>query len=176
MRRVVAVGAVSAIVASGCAIANSGVIGGFPPKLRLDHQQIAAATSHVTVDMEAGRPPLVQRRGTPPADVRTLTYRAELLGRVMVSQPVLTRIEQRCGIEAGQLSGLGRTTANVPIALTEPDSERRASEIQASRTPYRLEMQSRPLLPIIDLYHPGADRRRARRASPMLRRSPSGTT
>ncbi len=152
MRRVLALGALSAIVASGCAVANSGVIGGFPPKLRLNHLQIAAATSHVNVDMEAGRPPLVQRRGTPPADVRTLTYRAELLGRVMVGQPVLARVEKRCGIKAGQLSGLGRTTANVPIALTEPDSERRASEIHASRTPYRLEMQVRPLLPIVNLY------------------------
>ena len=145
-------GAVSALVAFACAVANSGIIGGFPPKPRLDHLQIAAATSHVNVDVQAGRPPLVQRRGTPPADVRTLTYRAELLGRVMVSRPVLARIEKRCGITAGRLSGLGRTTANVPIALTEPDSERRASEIEASKTPYRLEMQSRPLIPIIDLY------------------------
>src|SRR3954469_21668939 len=106
MRRVLAVGAVSAILASGCAVANSGVIGGFPPKPRLNHLQIAAATSHVDVDIEAGRPPLVQRRDTLPADVRTLTYRAELLGRVMVSQPVLARIEQRCRIGAGRLSGL----------------------------------------------------------------------
>jgi hypothetical protein len=151
-RRILAVGVVSALAALGCAIANSGIIGGFPPKLRLNHLQIAAATSHVNVDMESGRPPLVQLRGTPPADVRTLTYRAELLGRVMVSQPVLERIEKRCGIRAGQLSGLGRTTANVPIALIEPDSERRASEIRASKTPFRLEMQSRPLLPVIDVY------------------------
>ena len=145
-------GAVSALAAFVCAIANSGVIGGFPPKLRLNHLQVAAATSHVNVDMESGRPPLVQRRGTPPADVRTLTYRAELLGGVMVSRPVLAGIEKRCGIGAGRLSGLGRITANVPIALTEPDSERRASEIQASKTPYRLETQARPLLPIIDVY------------------------
>jgi hypothetical protein len=147
-----AVAAVSLLVAFVCAVANSGIIGGFPPKPRLNNLQIATATSHVNVDMEAGRPPLVQRRGTPPADVRTLSFRAELLGRVMVSQPVLARIEKRCGIEAGDLSGLGRSTANVPIALTAPDSERRASEIQASKTPYRLEMQTRPLFPIIDLY------------------------
>src|SRR4051794_779165 len=106
MRRTIAVAAISAIVAAGCAIANSGIIGGFPPKPRLDNLQIAAATSSVSVDMESGRPPLVQRRGTPPADNRTLAYRAELLGRVMVSPPVLAGIEHRCGIKAGQLSGL----------------------------------------------------------------------
>jgi hypothetical protein len=52
----------------------------------------------------------------------------------------------------GQLSGLGRTTAGVPSALTEPDSERRASDIQDSKAPYRLEVQGRPTVPIIDVY------------------------
>ena len=155
MRRILAVGSVSAIVATGCAVANSGIVGGFPPKPQLGNLQIGAATSHVSIDMQTGRPPLVQRRGTPPADVRTVTHRAELLGRVMVSPPVTSRIEERCKIGKGQLSGLGRITANVPLALTEPDSERRASEIRASRTPYRLEMQTQPLLPIIDLYAQG---------------------
>src|SRR3954471_12822232 len=33
-------GAVSALVAAGCAVANSGIVGGFPPKPRLDNLQI----------------------------------------------------------------------------------------------------------------------------------------
>ena len=47
----------------------------------------------------------------------------------MVTEPVLERVAGRCGVAPGQLSGLARMTANVPLALTEPDSERRASEI-----------------------------------------------
>src|SRR4051812_29376706 len=149
-RRLIAV-VVSAAAAFLAAVTNSGVLSGFPPKLDLNHLQIATAASHLNVDMAAG-PGLVRLRGTPPADVRTLQYRAELLGRVIVSRPVLERIEARCSIRPGDLSGMGRITANVPIALTEPDSERRASEIQASKSPYRLEMQTQSLLPTIDLF------------------------
>ncbi len=44
------------------------------------------------------------------------------------------------------------TTAFVPIALTEPGSEQRASEIAWSKRPYRLEVQARPTSPILDVY------------------------
>lgn len=152
--RLVVVILASAVAATLAAVLNSGIVSGIPPKLDLNHLQVATATSHLNVDMPRSDS-LVQRRGTPPADQRTLIYRAELLGRVIVSAPVLQRIEQRCNIPAGQLSGMGRITANVPIALVEPDSERRASDIRDSKAPYRMEMQSRPLAPIIDLYTQG---------------------
>src|SRR5262245_939786 len=142
-RRLLVVAIVSFVVAFASAVFNSGVLAGFPPKPQLNHLQIAAATSHVNVDMPGGNDWLVRRKGAAPGDLRTLSYRAELYGRVMVSDPVLKRIEARCKIPAGQLSGLGRITANVPLALIEPDSERRASDIQGSAKPYRLEMQTR---------------------------------
>lgn len=144
--------AISAVFAGILAIANSGIIGGFPPHLRMSHLQIATATNHVSVDLPAPAAPLSQRRSVPPQDIVTLVKRAELLGRMTVSQPVLERIAQRCRISPGDISGVGRTTANVPIALTEPNSERRASDIAASTAPYRLEVQGRPLVPVIDVF------------------------
>lgn len=143
---------VSAVVALICAILNSGIVGGFPPQLRPHHLQIAAATSHVYVDLPDPTPSLVHRRATPPEDLQTMIKRAELLGRIMVTPPVLDPIAARCGVGPGQLSGLGRTTAGVPSALTEPDSERRASDIKDSEAPYRLEVQGRPTVPYIDVY------------------------
>jgi hypothetical protein len=143
---------ISAGLALVCAILNSGILGGFPPKLRLHNLQIAAATSHVYVDLPDPTPSLVHRRATPPEDLQTMVKRAELLGRIMVTPPVLDPTAARCGIGPRQLSGLGRTTAGVPSALTEPDSERRASDIKDSEAPYRLEVQARPTVPYIDVY------------------------
>jgi hypothetical protein len=151
-RRRLAVLALSALVGGLFAVVNSGIVGGFPPKLRPHHLQIAAATAYVNVDLPSPTPPLADRRADPPEDIQTMIKRAELVGRLIVSQPVLSRIESRCHIAAGDLSGLGRITANVPSAVTEPDSERRASDIAASQTPYRLEVQGRPATPIVDIY------------------------
>jgi O-antigen ligase/polysaccharide polymerase Wzy-like membrane protein len=143
--------ALSALVGFICAVINTGAIGGFPPRPKTGTLELAAATAHVQVDLPASSESL-SRSKAETWDLPTLVKRAELLSRFMVGPPVLDRIAQRCSLPADKMSGLGRITANVPIALTEPDSERRASEIQASRAPYRLEVQGRQMTPIIDLY------------------------
>ena len=144
--------ALSAIVGVVSAALNVGVIGGFPPRPQDANLQIAAATAYVAVDLPAGAPSLAHGRAEPPNDLLTLVKRSELLGRIIVSPPVLDRIARRCDVPAGDVSGLGRTTANVPLALIEPDSERRASDIRASKAPYRIEVQGRPTRPVIDVY------------------------
>ena len=97
-------------------------------------------------------PSVARGRGIFPDDPVTFTKRAELMGRMIISPPVLDRMAARCGLPAGQISGLGRTTANVPDELTQPDGQQRASDIQASNATYRVEMQSRQSQPIIDIY------------------------
>jgi hypothetical protein len=151
-RRLLALVAVSAFVAIVCAVVNSGVIGGFPPKLRLHNLQIAVATSHIYTDLPGDTPLLPFRRADPPEDLQTMIKRGELLGRIMVSPPVLALVAQRCGAAPGDISGLGRITTSAPSALTEPDSEKRASDIAASKAPYRVEVQARPTMPVIDVY------------------------
>ena len=110
--------------------------------------QIATATTHVMVDAPASEPSLAFQRALP-QDVQTAVKHSELVGRVAVSPPVLDRVASLCGVPRSEVSGLARTTADVPLAFIEPDSERRASEIISSRSPYRLEVQGRPLMPLV---------------------------
>ena len=146
-RLYLAVMALSALVGAVCAGFNSG-LGPFPPNGEGNGLQIATATTHVMIDTPASSAPLAFARALP-QDVETSVKHAELLGRVAVSRPVLERVARYCRVSPNAISGLARTTANVPLALTEPDSERRASEIQGSRSRYRLEVQGRPIPPVV---------------------------
>lgn len=145
-RLYLAVVAFSAFVGILCAGFNSG-IGPFPP----NGSQVATATTHVMVDAGAISPSIAYQRAMP-QDQQTAIQHAELLGRTLVSPPVLDRIAHRCHVSPTEVSGIAQTTANVPIELLQPNSERRASDIQASRAPYQLEVQARPTMPIIDVY------------------------
>ncbi len=149
-RLYLAVAGLSALVGLVCAGFNSG-IGPFPPNDEANGLQIASATTHVMVDRPASSPSVAVRRALP-QDVETSVKHAELLGRVMVTPPVLNRIAARCGLSPGAISGLGRITSSVPLVLAEPDSERRASEIQGSSSRYRIEVQGRPSTPVIDVF------------------------
>jgi hypothetical protein len=128
---------------------NSG-IGPFPPNGG-DGLQVATATTHVVVDRPQTTPSAVSRRAAP-RDQETGVKHAELLGQVLVSPPVLERIAQHCGIPPDEVSGQARITSNVPTVFAEPDSERRASEIQGSMARYRIEVQGRPSTPVIDVF------------------------
>jgi hypothetical protein len=147
-RRLVAVLAISTAVGLICAGFNSG-IGPFPPNG--NGLQVATATTHVVVDEPSTMPSAIFRRALP-QDIGTGVKHAELLGRVMVTRPVLERIAGHCNIADDEISGQARTSANVPTAFAEPDSERRASEIAGSTAPYQIEVQGRPYTPVIDVY------------------------
>lgn len=140
--------AVAGIVAAGV---NTGRIQLSPPGLGPGDLSTSAAVTHVMVDVPGPGRSVVQKRALP-QHLYGLVKHTELLGRVLVSQPVLDDIAHRMGIPADRLSGLGRTTADVPLALSEPVSERRASDIRDSRAPYRLEVEGRPTTPVLDVY------------------------
>ncbi len=108
---------------------------------------VAAASTHVFVDTAA--PSVVHRADVP---VSALIQRAELLGRVMTSSMMADRIARRAGVPAQQLGVDARITANVPSAFLEPASEERANAILIADRPYRLEVQSRPFTPVLDVY------------------------
>jgi hypothetical protein len=114
--------------------------------------QVGAATTRIMVDDPA--PSIVERQALP-QDFSNLQRRAELYARLMTTQPVLDGIARRAGIPADQLSGVARTTADIPITLVEPGSEERANQIEDSRRPYRLELQSSPYEPILSVYAQG---------------------
>jgi hypothetical protein len=142
--RVVAIAAFVGLVSGGLA---TGTIGLLPPKLKSSELQVAAASTHVLVD--TGPTSIVHRRDYPPT---ALAKRAELLGRVITSPPVLERIARISGISADQIGASARSTANVPLALSEPGSEQRANEILRSAPPYRIEIQARETNPVFSIY------------------------
>jgi hypothetical protein len=108
---------------------------------------VAAVSTHVMVDTAA--PSVVQR---PVYPVSSLIQRAELWGRLVTSPSVTEQIARKAGVPPGQLAATAHTTARVADAFTEPGSEERASEIRGSDLPYRLEVESRPWNPVLDIY------------------------
>ena len=108
---------------------------------------MAAASTHIFVDTPA--PSVVDRDDYPPT---ALIKRAELMGRVLTSAPVVERIGRRAGIAADEISTGARLTQSVPVVLTEPLSEERASQIAAEARPYRIEVQARQATPVLDVY------------------------
>src|SRR4051812_9962623 len=48
-------------------------------------------------------------------DLSNLERRAELYGRLLTTRPVLDAVGKRAGISGSAISGIARTTANVPI-------------------------------------------------------------
>jgi uncharacterized membrane protein len=120
-----------------------------PPGLQPRVLQASVAATHVLVDSPPGTaidsPAL-------PATVDAQTRRAELLGRIMVSPVVVTGVARAVGVRADQIAAEARTTAAVPRALKEPDSERRANLILPPARVSRLEEQARPRAPVIDVF------------------------
>jgi nitrate reductase NapE component len=137
-RLLVLILAVSTLVGAACAKVNTA-----------GNLIVAAATTHLMVDDPDAS--IVDRRALT-QDVNTLQARAELYGRLMTTTPVIDAIAKRARLPADQISGVARTTANVPIPLMEPGSMERAAQIRATHAPYRLELQSDPSEPILSIY------------------------
>ena len=146
-RRLIAVLALSSLAALAAAALNTGAIGLLPPRIGAPDLDVAAASTHVFVDTPA--PSVVHRDEYPPT---ALIKRTELLGRVMTSPLVVERIGRRAGIAPERIAAAARTTENVPVVLTEPTSEERASQIATEDRPYRVEVQARQSTPVLDVY------------------------
>ena len=120
-----------------------------PPGLEARSLQQAGASTRVLIDPVDSA---ITSRHTVTTTFESLTKRASLLSQVMAGGPVREYIGRSAGLPADQIAAIARITENVPSTLTEPDSEARADEIQQSRKPYRLDIQPRPSLPVIDIY------------------------
>ena len=159
-RRLLAAVALCGVIGLIAAGVNVGAISLFPPKLTTGNLQVATGVAHVMVD--APQTSIVKRKVLP-QDIDTLVRHTELMARVMISRPVTDRIARRAGVPPDQFGGVGRVTAFVPITLTEPGSEQRASEIEWSKRPYRLEVQARPTVTDHRHLHASADVGQAQR-------------
>jgi hypothetical protein len=138
-----------ALIALVCAVASVSHIGVLPPKLGLRHLDIAAASSRVTIDVPK---PLITNALAQDGDFQALNRRAALVGNLMSSEPVRTRIAREARIDPSRVAAVTRITTGVQSAFTEPDSERRAAQIAAARKPYQLEVQPSQTLPLLSIY------------------------
>ena len=143
--------AISALVATLAAGLNSGMLRLTPPGFGASDLRTATAQTSIMVDEPASGPSVI-RKAALLQHHTSLVKRAELYGRLLTSPPVRERVAARAGVPVDRLSGLARTTGNVPTALTEPGSERRASDIRASGASHRIETQGRPGTPVLDVY------------------------
>jgi hypothetical protein len=142
----------SVIVALGAAVLSVTRVSLLPPKLEPRQLQVGTAATHVVLDspLRTSISPVVF-----PQHMDGLAKRADLLSEMLASPAVLEYVGRRVHVPAGQIGALSRGTQAVPLALSEPGSEERASELAASRKPYRLEIQARRAAPLIDIYAQG---------------------
>jgi hypothetical protein len=140
--------AVSFLLALLVAVSSIDHVSLFPPHVKGRQLEIAAASTRVLIN--SPRSEIIDLR-TDTYDLTSLTSRADLLGNVMASAPVREYIARRAGIDPLRIQAVSPITANVPRALVEPGSEKRASDILRSTDQYRLDIQASPSVPILSV-------------------------
>jgi hypothetical protein len=120
-----------------------------PPSLNSRSLELGAASTRVMIDTPRSK--LIDlAAGT--HDFTSLSTRANLLANVMASEPVRVYIARRAGIDQDRLITSAPIIANVPRAVTEPGTERRASDILDQTDQWRLNISANPQVPIVYVY------------------------
>jgi hypothetical protein len=140
--------AISFALALFIAVSSIDHVSLLPPKVSSRQLEIAAASTRVLID--SPRSEIIDLR-TDTYAFTSLTTRAALLGNVMASAPVREYIARRAKIDPARIQASAPITADVPRNLNEPGSERRASDILRSTDQYRLDIQSNPTVPILNI-------------------------
>jgi hypothetical protein len=150
----------SVLVALVAAILSISSVSLLPPKLESRQLESGTAATHFVIDspLRAATPPMLF-----PQHAEGVAKRADILSEMMVTPPVLERTARRLGIKPDEIGAISRSTASVPLALSEPASEERASEILAQSKRYRLDIQARRAAPVVDIYSQAPSQRQAER-------------
>ncbi len=146
-RRLLAFAAISFLVALVAAIASVTKVSLSPPSLGMRDLERGAATTRVLVDL-----PEQERGHVSEPQFEAMSKRASLIANLLASPPVLHRIADQMGVSTAEVTAQTEITEGVPLALVEPNEEKRANEILVSHDGYRLDIQANPSLPIIDVY------------------------
>src|SRR6185312_11984100 len=124
-------------------------IGLLPPHFQHRDVTVAGAAAHVVFDSPES---LIGSKPSRGYDGDTFTKRAELYANIMASPPVRNTIARRVGIDETQFATRVRLTLPVMWAMRDPDAEQRATQILLAPRPYKLELQSDPTRPVLNLY------------------------
>jgi hypothetical protein len=130
----------------------------FPPHFQKRNLSVATAETHLLIDTPPPSTPntapysAILNPATLPQDIEAITTRATLFAGLLTSEPVVDDIASHAGVSPDAIYAYQSPTANVPVALSEPTSEKRSYELANLRRPYLIEIQARPQYPIIDIY------------------------
>lgn len=144
-RRLIAVAILSTVVAVIATVASVGRVSLAPPGIELKSREGIAIT-HAALQFHP--PPRRDINGAIESQIK----RANLIGNVMASPAVLNQVARLEGVDPDRITGSERTNEDVPATLVEPDNERHANQILVSHDPYKLEIQARSTVPILDIY------------------------
>jgi hypothetical protein len=120
-----------------------------PPGLHARALEVAAASTSVLVDVRHSESAYL----APNSDgLAALTTQADLVGEVMVTDPVLTIVGRMAGIDPSQIQATAPVTSSVPRTEIEPDSGANATALIAAPDRYKLQVQVDPAVPVLHVY------------------------
>jgi hypothetical protein len=141
--------AISALVGVLFAISTVYSVGVVPPHLRSRHDSVAAASTHILLD---SRNSLIGVHTTAAFNYDGLSKRASLYGNLIESRPLREQIARRIGVAPDELTARSRLTLPVQLAMRDPDEAQRATQLLVATKRYKLELQSDPVRPILNIY------------------------
>jgi hypothetical protein len=120
-----------------------------PPSLHARALEVAVASTSVLVDVKRSE----SINLAPNSDALTaLSTQADLVGEMMVTDPVLTIIGRMVGIGPSQIQATEPVTSNVPRTEIEPNSGANAVALIAAPDRYKLQVQVDPAVPVLHIY------------------------
>ena len=140
--------AVSAIVALLAAVWSVASIGLLPP--RLTPRSLEMATAHTQVVVDTPESAILDLRQ--PANLDALKNRAVLVGTLMGSPPVRAYIARRAHVVPSRLQVQAPRTPEQPRPTADSGQKKGARDLLRSTDQYRLDVQTNPTVPIIDIY------------------------
>jgi capsular polysaccharide biosynthesis protein len=142
-RRLVAVGAVIALIA---ATLSAFTVGIFPPSLTPRTNTFATASTQILVDTPNSAFANLEE------EVEPLNTRAAVFSRFLASPLAITLIAREAGLPANAIEGQGPYEQNLPVFEQEPTADKRSSQIIGERALYRLRFENNPDLPIVTVF------------------------
>jgi hypothetical protein len=119
------------------------------PSLEPRQVDMASSTTELLVDTPLSTV-LDLRQGS--SELEKMTSRAVLIGNVMASPPVLAYIGRRAGVPPSRIRAQPPLTPDFPRALSGLGEDPHTSDLLKSTDQYRLNIQSNPTVPILQIY------------------------
>jgi hypothetical protein len=147
---VLSIVAISALIASGCALWSISSVSLMPPKLKSRDLRVSGATTAVLVGLPHSL--MADPRTGANGSVSSLAMRGELLARLATTRPALQYIGSVAGVSPERIAAVTPPMADVPFDLTEAGSEQRAWQLVLAGRADGFSVTPRPGLPIIEIY------------------------